>query len=203
MYDFLELSGESQVIEIKGSGRSATIFNSRVAKVQIINSFGGFESDIVVNSCPYRLTGNYKALNWNKIKHHYKFLSDCDFPPIVKDGTVDLLIGTDNPTLSRSLLEKVGGIFEPVARLTPLGWTAIGPIPELKSKSRPGFCYFIRAQNDCCNLSENIKRLCEMQELPTKQEVITPDEKMADEIFDKGLVFLDPGCMHCMESWPP
>ena len=39
---------------------------------------------------------------------------------------MDLLIGADNPELLRSLKEVYGGVDQPIARLTPLGWTCLG-----------------------------------------------------------------------------
>ena len=50
------------------------------------------------------------------------------FPKIRKKCKVDLLIDLDCVELQISLGESHGEKGEPVARLTPLGWTCVGPV---------------------------------------------------------------------------
>ena len=82
-----------------------------------------------------KVTGSLKAIEWNKHKERWKHLKDLMFPTPAKKNFVDVLIGLDYGNLHSSLEEKIGKIGEPVARLTPLGWTCIGcPMESLTCK---------------------------------------------------------------------
>ena len=57
-------------------------------------------------------------------------MKELTFPRIGKKKTIDLLIGLDHAELHRTLKEVSGKPGEPLARLTPLGWTAVGEIGQ-------------------------------------------------------------------------
>ena len=51
---------------------------------------------------------------------------------------MDMLIGVDYTELQASYEDRIGGPGEPVAKLTALGWTCIGPLePELDDAMHP------------------------------------------------------------------
>ena len=75
-----------------------------------------------------QVTGSMKATDWSKESCKWPHLKDIDFPSLGKQRKVDLLIGLDQPGLHFALRDVRGGPGEPVARLTPLGWTCVGPI---------------------------------------------------------------------------
>ena len=50
------------------------------------------------------------------------------FPQLSRGKTVDLLIGCDNIELHTSIQEIHGHASEPIAWLTPLGWTCVGRV---------------------------------------------------------------------------
>ena len=58
----------------------------------------------------------------------YDHLKDVIFPVLDETKAVDLVIGTNHPWFHASLQEIEGGPNQPIARLTRLGWTAIGPM---------------------------------------------------------------------------
>ena len=53
-------------------------------------------------------------------------MKEIEFPSIGPRSIVDLLIGVDHSDLLYSLEDVRGQPGEPIARLTPLGWTCIG-----------------------------------------------------------------------------
>ena len=84
------------------------------------------DGNVSVNVNAYtanRVTGN---LDWNKYKKRWVHLQNIDFPRTEKRPTVDILIGVDCADLRCAIIEVRGGPGEPIARLTPLGWTCVG-----------------------------------------------------------------------------
>ena len=66
------------------------------------------------------------VIDWNGFKRRWPHLEKIDFPRTANRPIVDILIGLDCAELHCSTQEIRGGPGEPIARLTPLGWTCIG-----------------------------------------------------------------------------
>jgi hypothetical protein len=76
-----------------------------------------------------KVTGDMKVVNWNQYATKWSHLKDIEFPVIASKPFVDILIGLDYADLHYSVKDVRGQVNEPIARLTPLGWTCIG-IPQ-------------------------------------------------------------------------
>ncbi|KAK6167829.1 hypothetical protein SNE40_021767 [Patella caerulea] len=77
-----------------------------------------------------KVTGDMAGIN----AKHWPHLDGIKFPEVGSRAVVDLLIGIDYAYLHHSLKDVYGCPGEPVARLTPLGWTCIGSTrPSLHS----------------------------------------------------------------------
>ena len=93
---------------------------------------------------------------------------------------VDVLIGSDYPQLHCSLQEIIGEPNQPIARLTPLGWTCVGG-PRLgrtcvaQSKFANSFCGIE-------TLDDNVRRFWEIEEMTVEKSELTSQEQ---EIFTK------------------
>ena len=61
----------------------------------------------------------------------YKHLADLKFPAV--DAEVDILIGTDCTEMFWTMDERHGGLKEPIARQTRLGWILLGPTEQRRS----------------------------------------------------------------------
>lgn len=97
-----------------------------------------------------RVTGSLKAVDWNISKKNWSHLKGINFPKPAKKFMVDILIGLDYADLHVALDEVAGNLGEPVARLTPLGWTCVGqPCLSARSSARSFFC-----GKECNTLSE-------------------------------------------------
>lgn len=117
------------------SGESFEV-NSSSVEFYIESLDGSYKKWISANTFPSPADKTI-AINWNDYKENWPHLKDINFPEMTNDQ-VDMLIGNNFPCLSRSLEEVSGvGDMDPIARRTPLGWTAVGPVePVVKKEKR-------------------------------------------------------------------
>ena len=122
---------------------------------------------------------------------------------MAKGNQIDVLLGADHYELMYSMKEIVGN-KEPVARLCPLGWTAVGKI-EQRNKAglyHTTFSHTFRIHavqsttkdipNEYSDLNSTLKRFWELETIgiiPSKESVMTPDEQQAWEKVSKSLKF--------------
>ena len=106
-------------------------FESMPLKIEIESVDGRFSKEISIRTCPQKVTGNYRVVNWSEYQNKWLHLTQCSFAKPANDGVVDLLIGIDNSELHYDshvdLRAENGG---PIARLGPLGWSCIGAPDE-------------------------------------------------------------------------
>ena len=96
-----------------------------------------------------KVTGNLKAVDWSDYKNKWDHLKQIQFPKLSSRPVIDLLIGTDYSDLHYSLRDIKGQPGEPIARLTPLGWTCIGS-PEdshIEGQETQSFFYLLLARS--------------------------------------------------------
>ncbi|KAJ8040732.1 Alpha-N-acetylgalactosaminide alpha-2,6-sialyltransferase 6 [Holothuria leucospilota] len=77
-----------------------------------------------------RVTGPIEVFDWGELKSNFAHLQNIPFPKVGRHKTIDLLIGINGDALNfHSCIREVHGApGEPIARLTPLGWTCIGRV---------------------------------------------------------------------------
>ena len=121
------LTGNCEEITVGTMGGTQSKFETEEVKF-VLQSIDGKTS--VPMSCftAERVTGPLKAVEWRQISSEWRHLQNLPFPKIGRKKTIDILIGIDNAELHRTLKEVSGKPGEPLARLTPLGWTAVGEI---------------------------------------------------------------------------
>ena len=78
-----------------------------------------------------------EVVNWRRYQSKWKHLQDIEFPQVGPRTTVDLLIRVDQADLLYSLKDVKGRPGEPIARLTPLGWTSIVTLMGRQRESTP------------------------------------------------------------------
>ena len=71
-----------------------------------------------------------KPTDWVTMNQQWDHLKDILFLNLTKKGVLDVLLGLDYYQLMFPMHEILGQEDEPVARLCPLGWTAIGRIGQ-------------------------------------------------------------------------
>lgn len=111
-----------------------------------LESVDGSESIKVTAFTADRVTGNMEVVDWNKYKEKWSHLATIDFPQPAKKPIIDVLIGVDCVEFHTAVQEIRGCQGEPIARLTPLGWTCIGNPGFNKTKLQSHFActYFTR-----------------------------------------------------------
>ncbi len=75
------------------------------------------------------VAGDLKVTDWNRAKVKYDHLKEIKFPKFDKNQRrINMLIGANMADLLYSIQDVRGGPGEPIARLTPLGWTCLGDL---------------------------------------------------------------------------
>ena len=88
-----------------------------------------------------RVTGDLEVIDWNRHKNNWRHLQEISFDSNGSRPIVDMLIGLDQADLHYSYQDVRGtAIGDPIARLTPLGWTCVG----VPSKNKVVQTLFVR-----------------------------------------------------------
>lgn len=141
-----------------------------------------------------RVTGNLKAIDWNKHSDQYDHLKGIQFPMMGQKPTVDILIGLDYADLHFSYTDIRGKTGEPVARLTPLGWTCIGdPNKADNSPEETHFIatYFIEDQKSFEEINSTLKQFWTIENCGTANSpvIIAKEDKLVFDQAEKSLKF--------------
>ena len=128
-----------------------------------------------------------KSTDWNTYAHEWSHLQTIPFPQISTRPIVDLLIGMDYLDLHCSIQDVCGRPGEPVARLTPLGWTCIGTVGELDLTGFSGsyFTHGIESKfhGDDSELEKLVGKFWEVDSILTSSKnVNTEDQVVVDMV---------------------
>ena len=132
-----------------------------------LNSVNGELSRKITAFTANRVTGNMTAFDWNQCLQLWPHLKHIRFPRIAQRPIVDVLIGADCADLHCAIKEVQGRSGEPIARLTPLGWTCVGsPGSHKRELLQTNFAntYFAKDQSGIEELNANIKRFWEIDD---------------------------------------
>ena len=99
------------------------------------------------------------AIDWLEEKKKWPHLKDIDFPVKGKCPIVDMLIGLDLASLHCAIKEVRGEPGEPIARLTPLGWTCIGLLSSFRRSDIANVTYFMSEE---LQLNSLVKQMWEL-----------------------------------------
>ena len=121
----LNLGGEIRKVTVKVLNNRVETFQTMPVEFELESANGEFKTKLTAYTTE-RVTGNVKIVNWKICANRWEHLKDIEFPDVGKKPFVDMLIGIDHADLHFSLKEVRGKKGEPIARLTPLGWTCIG-----------------------------------------------------------------------------
>ena len=154
----LGLNGRTEDVKVNVLNGQVETFETKSVSVELQS----VDQTINMNVTAYttdRVTGNMHVVNWKEYNSKWPYLRRVDLPLPAKKPIVDILIGLDCLDLHCALGEIRGRPGEPVARLTPLGWTCIGnpyssSIPRLETH----FAY-TNIINDTAELSSGIRDL--------------------------------------------
>ena len=115
----------TQKVKVNVLNGNTETFETMPVSVKLESLNGQCQVDMSVFTAD-KVTGNLKAVIWSDYKKKWDHLKQIQFPKLSSRPVIDLLIGTDYSDLHYSLRDIKGQPGEPIARLTPLGWTCIG-----------------------------------------------------------------------------
>ncbi|XP_067667338.1 uncharacterized protein [Haliotis asinina] len=170
----LGLSGPSQKV-------SVNVLNGQHEMLDTMSVQVGLESlDGSVNTTIYaltttRVTGQMQVVDWRKIAGRWKHIENIDFPKVTSPHIIDLLIGMDYLELHRSYQDIIGKEGDPIARLTPLGWTCVGRIPGFRDVRHNAGTYF--TDNREIELSSMLQKLWEVDDVPSVTSTLSKDDE--------------------------
>jgi len=136
-----------------------------------------------------KVTGDLRAIDWNTFSRQWPHLQKLEFPKLGSKPTVDVLIGLDCTDLHYSFKDVRGAPGQPVARLTPLGWTCIGNAGNSEQiNTNFAYTYFSADQQDMEKINSMMMRFWEIETTGVeKVEVFRPDEKAALRVAEKSI----------------
>ena len=105
---------------------NGTIATFETAPVEFtLRSMNG-QVNTVIEALAINVTGDLKTVNWKAIIGKWDHLRGANFPKVNSRSKIDMLIGVDYPNFLFYFKDIRGKLGQPIARLTPLGWTCIG-----------------------------------------------------------------------------
>ena len=182
----LGLEGRPHELTVNVLNDNQQILDTTVVEF-MISSCEGKVSKLASAYTAERVTGNMQVVDWSKYKHKWKHLKGIKFPQVGPRPIVDLLIGVDQADLLYSLRDVRGEPGEPIARLTPLGWTCIGNPEVPVERTQTSFTFFL---NDSHELNSLVRRYWDVEE-PKETLIVNPEEKFARDTVSRSLTFAD------------
>jgi transposase InsO family protein len=135
---FLNLRGRVAPLTIEGpAGQRSEHERTLVAKVRIGSDWDPkLDREAVVNCIPSPVEGLW-PVDWTKEADRWPHLKGIPFPKPAR-GEVQMIIGAPEADLMAATQQDTGETPEgPVARLCPLGWTALGRVRPAKKGTTP------------------------------------------------------------------
>lgn len=172
----LNMSGPESILPVGVIGGRTEKMRVRMVSCNLGSEDGKIKKEIKLLAVD-NITGNSKVINWREAGGSWKHLKKVPFPRLAKGMTVDLLIGADNLEMHRSIKEIAGEVGEPIARLTPLGWTCVGGknigLPWRHQSN------FIRTYlSTDTSLDEQLQKFWEIEEIALENLVLSPRENL-------------------------
>lgn len=193
----LDLNGEqtSRLVTVLG-GKPTKVKGKRVS-INLLRSTDRKHLATIESFTVRQVTGNIDVINWNEHRQDWSHLSDIEFPSLARPKQIDILIGLNDQALNlHSCLKEVHGRpGQPIARLTPLGWTCIGHITsdDLHNSN----CHFIHSMPTTHfigqekSISDVLKRTWEIDNEGLKPIEMSPTETKLDSFVESKIEMKD------------
>ena len=162
----LGLEGKRELINVGVLNGGCEQFETQPVNFLLRSLDGNLSKDVTAYTAK-EVTGNLQAIPWEQIKQKWSYLPKISFP-IIKSRQVDMLIGLDYLELHQSIQEVCGPPGEPIARLTPLGWTCTGILPQGKLFNPTYLTYFAKNANSndvmLRSIDQSLQRFWEIED---------------------------------------
>ena len=177
----LGLQGIPQKVTVNVLNNQVDTFETTPVKLELESLDGKVNMEISAFTAD-RVTGDMKAINWRKYAKEWTHLKGIQFPSLAPRDIVDMLIGIDYADLHYSHCDIGGRPSEPIARLTPLGWTCIGDPHSVSLYPTTQFVrsYFIQEKREIDSTSEILKKFWEIEQIPREADInMSCEDKIA------------------------
>ncbi|XP_065186610.1 uncharacterized protein LOC135817366 [Sycon ciliatum] len=186
----LGLTGERQHLPVKVLSGRTEVFSTTHVTVQLC-SVDGETSATLDAFTTDSILGSDNAVDWVHKRRDWAHLRNIPFPALPNRRQVDVLLGLDAVQLQAAIREVHGQPGEPIARLTPLGWTCVGRIGKVKAD--PVTCLTRAAPHD---VRESIARLWAIEEFgqaQPQQPTLSVEEKEAMQAARESMQWIADG----------
>ncbi|XP_078364043.1 uncharacterized protein LOC144648318 [Oculina patagonica] len=191
----LELQGEPQKVTVNVLNGQTETFETTPVEFELESMNGNVTTKMSAFTAE-GVTGSMKVIDWEKHVGKWTHLKGIQFPDPGKRPIVDLPIGVDYAELHYSFKDVRGQPGEPVARLTPLGWTCTGTVIGLTGgylQSNFAQTYFVREQSDTDEISTLLRKFWEIENPISSREcqILNHDEQCALQQVENSLKYVD------------
>lgn len=184
----LGLKGRAQRISVNVLNSKTETFMSREVKFQL-ESMDGSVAFSMKGLTMNKVTGALPVIDWNKHKDRWQHLKGIPFPKVTSRPVVDVLIGIDYMVAHTSLRDVCGEPEEPVARLTPLGWTCVGRIDSADRKQSFDSFVTVLTNQTQDTLDQTLQNLWQLDSIPETKTPMSHVEQSAVESVEKTLTY--------------
>jgi len=185
----LGLQGQSRRVTVSVLNGQEDCFETMPVECELESVDGRLKTTISAFTAN-RVTGNMRAVNWASASKNWNHLKGINFPNIGPRPIVDILIGIDHADLHYSIKDVRGGPGEPIARLTPLGWTCVGGQKTFEGHAANFNATFFVSSADQ-DLSTTLQRFWEIESSGTEisKPIYTLEETNATKQVKESLSF--------------
>ena len=188
----LGLQGQVQKVTVNVLNDNVESFETMPIEVGL-QSLNGQTDTTITAFTTNRVTGNMQPINWKQHARKWEHLAGIQFPNLGQRPTVDVLIGLDYSDLHYSYRDVRGKPGEPIARLTPLGWTCIGNPNDGQEQTLYNRTYFVHDLENHGDIDNIVKKFWEIENVKTQVEnlILNNEEKQALAKVEHSLNFHD------------
>ena len=134
-----------------------------------------------------------KAIDWSICAKEWPHLLCLEFPKSGPRLTIDVLIGLDCADLHFSFQDIRGVPGQPVARLTPLGWTCIGALRNSKQiniNTNFAHTYFSAGQTDMEKINLMLQKFWEVDTSGIEQvPLLDTEDKVVLDMAEESIKY--------------
>ena len=188
----LGLKGKLQRINVNVLNSQVETFETSPVEL-LIECLDGNTTLKVTALTTGRVTGNMKVIDWVKCAGRWPHLRNIEFQKLGPRPIVDVLIGLDCSDLHYSFRDVRGEPGQPVARLTPLGWTCIGPVYDEGQACMTNFArtYFTTGDTDVSKIEAVLQKFWEVDSCSGEVSFLSPQDKLVLEKTKTLIQFVD------------
>ncbi|XP_070547931.1 uncharacterized protein [Ptychodera flava] len=173
----LSIKGEPQRVDVN-------VLNGQIETCETMPVEVGLES--VNGRVDMKVTAFTNVVDWSKYAGRWSHLDGISFPKLGSKPIIDILIGMDYADLHYSYRDIRGRPGEPIARLTPLGWTCIGNtvcsnVDKMQHQTNFTHTYFVKHSSELAEINNTLRQFWEIDDIPDISgiPVLSRDDQIA------------------------